>query len=107
VVLKLAAIGITTGTWRNSPLEDWHAEGRIHDGGMLRTNVATTKLVRDVLTDQFGAIIGGEGVPLIATEDLGDLEVVFSDELFMRLVERLSDPTRILPDGRSLRRLTG
>jgi hypothetical protein len=39
VVLKLGAIGITNGTWRNSPLEDWHAEGRIHDGGMLRTNV--------------------------------------------------------------------
>jgi hypothetical protein len=70
MVLKLAAIGITNGTWRNSPLEDWHAEGRIHDGGMLRTNVATTKLVRDVLTDQFGAIIGREGVPFIATEDL-------------------------------------
>jgi hypothetical protein len=26
MVLKLAAIGITNGTWRNSPLEDWHAE---------------------------------------------------------------------------------
>ena len=37
VVLTLAAIGITNGTWRNSPLEDWHREGRIHDGGMLRT----------------------------------------------------------------------
>jgi hypothetical protein len=107
VVLKLAAIGITNGTWRNSPLEDRHAEGRIHDGLMLRTNVATTKLVRDVLTDQFGAIIGGEGVPLIATEDLGDLEADFSDELFMRLFERLSDPTRVLPDGRSLRQLAG
>ena len=101
------AIGITNGTWRNSPLEDWHAEGRIHDGGMLRTNVATTKLVRHVLTDQFGAIIGGKGVPLIATEDLGDLEVDFSGELFMRLFERLSDPTRVLPDGRSLRQLAG
>jgi hypothetical protein len=37
VVLNLAAVGITNGTWRNSPLEDWHGEGRIHDGGMLRT----------------------------------------------------------------------
>jgi hypothetical protein len=58
VVVNVAAIGITNATWRNSPLEDWHAAGRIHDGGMLRTNVATTKLVRDVLTDQLGAIIG-------------------------------------------------
>jgi hypothetical protein len=106
VVLKLAAIGITNGTWRNSPLEGWHAVGRIHDGGMLRTNVATTKLVRDVLTDQVGAIIGGD-VPLIATEDLDDLEADFCDELFMRLFERLSDATRVLPDGRSLRQLAG
>lgn len=106
VVLKLAAIGITNGTWRNSPIEDWHAVGRIHDGGMLRTNVATTKVVRDVLTDQFGAIIGGD-VPLIVTEDLDDLEADFCDELFMRTFERLSDASRVLPDGRSLRQLAG
>jgi hypothetical protein len=71
---------------------------------MLRTNVATTKLVRDVLTDQLGAIIGDEGV-LIATEDLADLEADFGDELFMRIFERLSDPTRVLPDGRTVRQL--
>lgn len=73
VVLNLAAIGITNGTWRNSPLEDWHGEGRIHDGGMLRANVATTKLVRGVLTDHLGKIVGHEGVALTAIEDLADL----------------------------------
>jgi len=107
VVLKLASIGITNGSWRNSPLEDWHAEGRIHDGGMLRTNVATTKLVREVLTDQLGAIIGDEGALLIATEDLGDLDADFSDELFLRIFEQLSDPNRVLPDGRTVRQLAG
>jgi hypothetical protein len=35
------------------------------------------------------------------------LEADFSDELFMRLFERLSDPTRVLPDGRSLRQIAG
>lgn len=35
------------------------------------------------------------------------MEADFSDELFMRLFERLSDPTRVLPDGRSLRQLAG
>jgi hypothetical protein len=44
VILNLAAIGITNGAWRNNPVEDWHGDGRIHDGGMLRTNVATSKL---------------------------------------------------------------
>jgi len=107
VVLTFAAIGITNGTWRNSPLEDWHGEGRIHDGGMLRTNVATTKLVREVLIDQLGEIIGYEGVPLIATEDLADLEADFSDELFMRIFQRLSDPNRVLPDGRTVSQLAG
>ncbi len=105
IVLDLAAIGITNGTWRNSPLEDWHGEGRIYDGGMLRTNVATTKLVREVLSDHLGEIFDDEDAPLIATEDLADLEADFSDELFMTMFQRLSDPDRVLPDGRTLRQL--
>jgi hypothetical protein len=107
VVQNLAAIGITNGTWRNSPLEDWHGEGRIHDGGMLRVNVATTKLVRDVLTDHLGEIVGDEGVALTAIGDLVDLEANFSDELFVSIFEWLADPVRVLPDGRTLRQLAG
>src|SRR6266511_1049790 len=105
IVLDLAAIGITNGTWRNSPLEDWHGEGRIYDGGMLRTNVATTKLVREVLSDHLGEIFDDEDAPLIATEHLADLEADSSDELLMTLFQRLSDPDRVLPDGRTLRQL--
>src|SRR6266545_1211507 len=107
VVLDLAAIGITNSTWRNSPLEDWHGEGRIHDGGMLRTNVATTKLVREVLDDHLGEVFDDGSAALIATEDLADLDSDFSDELFMTIFERLSDPDRVLPDGRTLRLLAG
>jgi hypothetical protein len=107
VVLNLAAIGITNGTWRNSPLEDWHGEGRIHDGGMLRTNVATTKIVGEVLADRLGEIVADEGVLLIATEDLADLETDCSDELFVAIFKRLADPVRVLPDGRTLRQLAG
>jgi hypothetical protein len=44
--------------------------------------LATTKLVREVFTDHLGEIIGDDGVPLIATGDLADLEADFSDELF-------------------------
>src|SRR6266568_8391250 len=57
VILNLAAIGITNGAWRNSQLEDWHGDGRIYDGGMMRANVATTKLVRKELEDQLGEVV--------------------------------------------------
>src|SRR6266511_6323170 len=70
VILNLAAIGITNGAWHNSQVEDWHGEGRIHDGGMLRTNVATTKLVLEVLDDHLGEVFDDGSAALIATEDL-------------------------------------
>jgi len=107
VVVDLAAIGITNGAWRNSPLEDWHAEGRIFDGGMLRTNVATTKLVRGLLDDQLNGAFEEVGEVLVATEDLAELDSDFSDELFAVVFEHLSDPARVLPDGRTLGQLAG
>jgi hypothetical protein len=107
VVVDLAAIGITNGTWRNSPLEDWHGESRIHDGGMLRTNVATTKLVRSVLDDHLGGVFAEAGEVLAATEDLAELDTEFSDELFAAVFEWLADPDRVLPDGRTLGELAG
>ncbi len=107
VILDLAAIGITNGAWRNSQVEDWHGDGRIYDGGMLRTNVATTKLVREVLDDHLGEVVDDEGDVLFATEDLADLDSELSDELFLDIFERLSDPERVLPDGRTLRKLAG
>jgi hypothetical protein len=106
IILNLATIGITNGAWRNSPVEDWHADGRIHDGGMLRSNVATTKLVREVLNDHLGEV-HDEGEVLFATEDLADVDSDLSDELFLDIFERLSDPDRGLPDGRTLRHLAG
>lgn len=107
VVLDLAAIGITNGTWRNSPLEDWHGEGRIHDGGMLRANVATTKLVRSILDDHLDNAFAYAGEELVATEDLAELDSDFTDELFADVFQRLSDPDRVLPDGRTLGQLAG
>jgi hypothetical protein len=100
IILNLATIGITNGAWRNSPVEDWHADGRIHDGGMLRSNVATTKLVLEVLNDHLGKV-HDEGEVLLVTEDLADVDSDLSDELFLDIFERLSDPDRELPDGRT------
>ena len=35
-VLRLTALGLVHSAWRNTRVEDWHAEGRLHDGDMLR-----------------------------------------------------------------------
>lgn len=102
VLLDLAAIGITNGTWRTSPLEDWHGAGRIHDGGMLRANVATTKLVRSILDDHLDDTFADAGKEFIATPDLAALDSDFSDELFADVFEWLSNPDRVLPNGRTL-----
>jgi hypothetical protein len=107
VILDLAAIGITNGTWRNSPLEDWHGAGRIHDGGMLRANVATTKLVRSVLDDHLDDTFTDAGEELLATKDFAALDSDFTDDLFSDMFEWLSEPDRVLPDGRTLGQLAG
>lgn len=77
----LAAIGVMNGAWRNSPLEDWHAEGRIGDADMFRTNVATTKLVR----------------PFVS------LDAIDTDAVF----ETLTAPDRLLPTGATVAELAG
>ena len=33
-VLELAALGLINSAWRNSAVENWHAQGRLHDGDM-------------------------------------------------------------------------
>jgi len=37
-ILRLAALGLVNSAWRNTDVENWHAEGRLHDGDMLRVN---------------------------------------------------------------------
>jgi hypothetical protein len=45
----LAAIGLVNGAWRNTCVENWHAEGRLRDGDMLRVNSHTTWRVRQLM----------------------------------------------------------
>ncbi|MET7989167.1 hypothetical protein [Streptomyces sp. NPDC005281] len=49
-LLDLVALGITVTSWRNGPVENWHAEGRLSDGDMMRVNSHTTQAVRRRLT---------------------------------------------------------
>lgn len=41
-VMGLLALGVVNSAWRNTCVEDWHAEGRLHDGDMLRINSHST-----------------------------------------------------------------
>jgi hypothetical protein len=41
-VLRLTALGLVNSAWRNTHVEDWHSEGRLHDGDMLRISSHTS-----------------------------------------------------------------
>ena len=48
-VIDLAALGLVSSAWRNTCVEDWHAEGRLHDGDMMRVNSHMTWRARQIL----------------------------------------------------------
>src|SRR4029453_19401203 len=90
VVLDLAAIGITNGAWRNKSVERGRREGRIDDGGMLRANVATTKLVRQVLGEVLlDEVVAGE---LVDVDQVADADVDLVGEGFLAFFAGPADP---------------
>ncbi|GAA0402720.1 hypothetical protein [Streptomyces luteireticuli] len=97
-LLSLLALGITNGSWRNSCVENWHAEGRLSDGDMMRVNSHTTHGVRQRLrgwTAEFGITAGSsEGFAKITSDDV--------DVLAHRLFRWLTNPARKLPTGITL-----
>ena len=48
-VIDLAALGLVNSAWRNTCVEHWHAEGRMHDGDMMRVNSHMTWRTRQIL----------------------------------------------------------
>lgn len=95
-LLNVLAIGITNGAWRNGCVEDWHAEGRLSDGDMMRINSHTTHGVRQRLrgwTKEFG---------ISTSEGLAGLTVEDADSLGYRLFRWLTKPDRKLPTGATL-----
>ena len=94
----MAAIAINPLAWRDSPVEDWHAAPacRISDADLIRTNAAVTRGVRGLLT----ATPTGERHRLdgeASGDDFGGPAAAVSGAL--------TDPGRLLPDGRRLHRL--
>ncbi|MFJ5064962.1 hypothetical protein ACIQC7_00870 [Kitasatospora sp. NPDC088556] len=98
VLLDLLAIGLTNGAWRNGCVENWHAEGRLSDGDMMRINSHTTHGVRQRLRGwarEHGVRSGtGEGLAALTIED--------ADALAFRLYRWLTNPARKLATGTTL-----
>ncbi|MEV7680371.1 hypothetical protein AB0O64_17750 [Streptomyces sp. NPDC088341] len=97
-LLDLVAIGITNGTWRNSCIENWHAEGRLSDGDMMRINSHTTDAIRRRLarwTTEAGITsASGTALTKIDVEDV--------DTFAIRLFQWMTNPKRKLPIGITL-----
>jgi len=103
-VADLAALGLVNSAWRNTCVEDWHAEGRVHDGDMMRINSHMTwrgrQILRRWMTDT-GLVADG---PLSAIDGVPAEEV---DWLAIRLFRWLVNPARKLATGATLAELAG
>jgi hypothetical protein len=65
-LVNLASVGTVLHAWRYSPLEDAHASAwcPLTDGEMMRTNGATTCLVRELFVAFFAGVLGVAVPPL-------------------------------------------
>ncbi len=103
-IIDLAALGLVNSAWRNSPVENWHADARITDGEMLRINSHTTWRFHQRLIRWVGERgLSSHG----STSDLDQIPVEEVDHLAGRLCRWLVNPRRKLPTGTTLRELAG
>ena len=100
----LAAIGLVNGAWRNTCVENWHAEGRLRDGDMLRVNSHTTWRVRQLMRRWMRETGLDAAAPSSVLDDLMADDVWW---LARRLYLWLASPSRRLPTGVTLAQLAG
>ena len=103
-VLDLVAVGMVNSAWRNSPVEDWHADGRLRDGDMLRINAHSTWRVRQIIRRWRVEVGLAAQAPVDA---LDAIEVDQTDRLAVRIWRWLVNPNRRLPTGATLAELAG
>ncbi len=103
-VLDLAAVGIVNSAWRNSPVEDWHSQGRLHDGDMLRINAHSSWRVREIIRRWRNDL--GLG-PQFRVELCDAFDSGTTDWLAVRIWRWLVNPARRLPTGWTLAELAG
>lgn len=103
-MLRYAPLGLTHLTWRNTVLEDWHAEGRIHDPDMFRANADTSLIYQQSLWLVFGEQIGSGD--LASLDDVASAEMLeaFHNALY-EACDDAFDAERILPNGMTLAEL--
>lgn len=102
VLLELTALGLVNSAWRNTAVENWHAEGRIHDGDMLRVNSHSTWRIRQLL---FRWRTEMKLRPDGSAEALDEID--FDDFRWLggRIYQWIVNPRRRLPNGTMLRDL--
>ena len=100
----LAALGLVNGAWRNTCVENWHAEGRLDDGDMLRASSHATWRVRQLIRRWMRDAGLDAGTPASAFDSITADEVW---RLATRLYAWLASPARKLPSGVTLARLAG
>lgn len=103
-LVDLASIGLVNGAWRNTCVENWHAEGRLHDGDMLRVNSHTTWRVRQLLRRWM------RETGLNAETPSPELDAITAEDVWRltgRLYQWLTNPARKLPTGITLAQLAG
>lgn len=103
-VVDLAALGLVNGAWRNTCVENWHAEGRLSDGDMLRVNSHTTWRVRQLMR-RWMRETGLEAESQISALDTLAMENTWW--LARRLYRWLVNPARRLPTGVTLLQFAG
>jgi hypothetical protein len=103
-VLDLVAVGMVNSAWRNSPVEDWHAQGRLRDGDMLRINAYSTWRVRQIIR-RWRVEVGLTARSRV--DALDAIRVDDTDRLAARIWRWLVNPSRQLPTGTTLADLAG
>jgi hypothetical protein len=99
-ILRLTALGLVNSAWRNTRVEDWHAEGLLHDGDMLRISSHMSWRLDQLLwrwRTQTGI------APDAPAHSLD--EISFDDFRWLggRIYQWIVNPSRRLPTGVTLR----
>jgi hypothetical protein len=95
-ILDLAALGLVNAAWRNTSVENWHADGRLHDGDMLRINSHSSWRVRQLFS-RWRAQMELPPDALAGSLD----EIDFDDFRWLggRIYQWVVNPRRRLPTG--------
>jgi hypothetical protein len=99
-ILRLTALGLVNSAWRNTCVEDWHAQGRLHDADMLRINSHISWRMDQLLQRWRGEMGITPDAPAWSLD-----EISFDDFRWLsgRIHRWVTNPSRRLPIGDTLR----